>query len=48
MTESRPDLSAIVTANDIRGIAGEQLTKLMTLGLTEKEAEEQIVKGFLK
>ena len=29
-------------------IAGEQLTKLMTLGLTEKEAEEQIVKGFLK
>lgn len=29
-------------------IAGEQLVKLMTLGLTEKEAEEQIVKGFLK
>lgn len=29
-------------------IAGEQLTKLMTLGLTEKEAEEQIIKGFLK
>ena len=29
-------------------IAGEQLTKLMTLGLTEKEAEEQIVNGFLK
>lgn len=29
-------------------IAGEQLIKLMTLGLTEKEAEEQIVKGFLK
>jgi Fe-S cluster assembly scaffold protein SufB len=28
-------------------IAGEQLTKLMTLGLTEKEAEEQIIKGFL-
>lgn len=28
-------------------IAGEQLVKLMTLGLTEKEAEEQIVKGFL-
>ncbi len=28
-------------------IAGEQLTKLMTLGLTEKEAEELIVKGFL-
>ncbi len=29
-------------------IAGEQLMKLMTLGLTEKEAEEQIVGGFLK
>lgn len=29
-------------------IAGEQLTKLMTLGLTEEEAEEQIVNGFLK
>lgn len=29
-------------------IAGEQLTKLMTLGLTEKQAEEQIVSGFLK
>ena len=28
-------------------IAGEQLIKLMTLGLTEKEAEEQIIKGFL-
>ena len=28
-------------------IAGEQLVKLMTLGLTEKEAEEQIIKGFL-
>ena len=29
-------------------IAGEQLIKLMTIGLTEKEAEEQIVNGFLK
>ena len=29
-------------------IAGEQLIKLMTLGLTEAEAEEQIVSGFLK
>ena len=28
-------------------IAGEQLLKLMTLGLTEQEAEEQIIKGFL-
>lgn len=29
-------------------IAGEQLIKLMTLGLTEREAEEAIVNGFLK
>lgn len=29
-------------------IAGEQITKLMTLGLTEKEAEEAIINGFLK
>lgn len=29
-------------------IAGDQLIKLMTLGLSEKEAEEQIVNGFLK
>ena len=29
-------------------IAGEQLTKLMTLGLSEKDAEEKIIKGFLK
>ncbi len=29
-------------------IAGEQLIKLMTLGLTEKQAEEEIVNGFLK
>ena len=47
-----------ISANDIDAsliheaaigkIAGEQLTKLMTLGLTEKEAEEQIINGFLK
>ena len=29
-------------------IAGEQIIKLMTLGLTEAEAEEQIINGFLK
>ena len=29
-------------------IAGEQLTKLMTLGLSEKDAEDKIVNGFLK
>lgn len=29
-------------------IAGDQLIKLMTLGLSEQEAEEQIINGFLK
>ena len=29
-------------------IAGEQLVKLMTLGLTEEQAEEQIISGFLR
>ena len=29
-------------------IAGEQITKLMTLGLDEKQAEEEIINGFLK
>ena len=29
-------------------IAGEQLTKLMTLGLSKKEAEKEIINGFLK
>lgn len=47
-----------ITANDVEAnliheaaigkIAGEQLTKLMTLGLSEKEAEEQIINGFLR
>lgn len=42
-----PDASLIHEAA-IGKIAGEQLIKLMTLGLTEKEAEEEIVRGFLK
>ena len=29
-------------------IAGEQIIKLKTLGLTEEEAEEKIISGFLK
>ena len=39
--------ASLVHEAAIGKIAGEQLIKLMTLGLTEK-AEEQIVKGFLK
>lgn len=47
-----------ITANNVEAnliheaaigkIAGEQLVKLMTLGLSEKEAEEEIINGFLK
>ena len=47
-----------ITANNVEAnlvheaaigkIAGEQLIKLMTLGLTEKQAEEEIIKGFLR
>jgi len=40
--------AALVHEAAIGKIAGEQLTKLMTLGLTEQEAEEQIINGFLK
>ena len=40
--------ASLIHEATIGKIAGEQLTKLMTLGLTEKEAEEQIVNGFLK
>lgn len=47
-----------ITANNVEAnliheaaigkIAGEQLVKLMTLGLNEKEAEEEIINGFLR
>ena len=40
--------AALIHEAAIGKIAGEQLMKLMTLGLTEKEAEEQIISGFLK
>lgn len=40
--------SALIHEAAIGKIAGEQIIKLMTLGLTEAEAEEQIVNGFLK
>ncbi len=40
--------AALIHEAAIGKIAGEQLIKLMTLGLTEAEAEEQIVNGFLK
>ena len=47
LTANHIDASLIHEAA-IGKIAGEQLIKLMTLGLTEHEAEEQILSGFLK
>ncbi len=47
ITANHLDASLIHEAA-IGKIAGEQLIKLMTLGLTEEQAEEQIVNGFLK
>ena len=47
LTANHLDASLIHEAA-IGKIAGEQLIKLMTLGLTESEAEEQIINGFLK
>lgn len=40
--------AALVHEAAIGKIAGEQIIKLMTLGLTEQEAEEQIINGFLR
>lgn len=40
--------AALIHEAAIGKIAGDQLIKLMTLGLTEAEAEEQIINGFLK
>lgn len=42
-----PDASLVHEAT-IGKIAGEQLLKLLTLGLTESEAEKEILNGFLK
>ena len=40
--------AALIHEAAIGKIAGEQLTKLMTMGLTEKEAEDMIIRGFLQ
>lgn len=51
---STPEIDAVdvnaslVHEAAIGKIAGEQLTKLMSLGLTELEAEDMIIKGYLK
>uniref|UniRef100_UPI0032999D47 SufD family Fe-S cluster assembly protein n=1 Tax=Salmonella enterica TaxID=28901 RepID=UPI0032999D47 len=58
MDGARVDAIPKVAANHVQAsliheaaigkIAGEQLIKLMTLGLSEKQAEEQIINGFLR
>ncbi|MGI6071513.1 MAG: SufB/SufD family protein [Lachnospiraceae bacterium] len=58
MDNAKISASPDIVANDLDAsliheaaigkIAGEQLIKLMTLGMSEKEAEEQIIAGFLK
>ena len=47
ITANTPD-AALIHEAAIGKIAGEQIIKLMTLGLTEEEADAQIVNGFLK
>lgn len=47
VTANHPD-AALIHEAAIGKIAGDQIIKLMSLGLTEEEAEEQIVNGFLK
>ncbi len=47
LTANNPD-AALIHEAAIGKIAGEQIIKLMTLGLTEAEAEAQIINGFLK
>lgn len=58
MDNAKISASPQIVANDLDAsliheaaigrIAGDQLIKLMTLGLTEEEAEAQIIAGFLK
>ena len=40
--------AALIHEAAIGKIAGEQIVKLRTLGLTEEQAEEKIIEGFLK
>ena len=40
--------AALIHEAAIGKIAGEQILKLQTLGLSEEEAEQQIISGFLK
>lgn len=46
--DARNNLAEMSHEAVVGKIAGEQIQKLMTLGLTEKDAEEKIIEGFLK
>ena len=52
--DAAPELSAndgdaaLIHEAAIGKIAGEQILKLQTLGLTEQEAEARIIEGFLR
>ena len=47
ITDNNTD-AALIHEAAIGKIAGDQIIKLMTLGLTEAAGEAQIVNGFLK
>ena len=47
MVDAQHNEASLTHEAAIGKIAGEQLTKLMTLGLSEKEAEDVIIQGFL-
>ena len=47
ITANHPD-AQLIHESAIGRIAGDQILKLMTLGLTEEEAEEEILHGFLR
>lgn len=47
MIDAQNKDASLVHEAAIGKIAGDELTKLMTLGLTQKEAEEIIIEGFL-
>ena len=45
---AKSNLASLSHEASIGKIATDQIVKLMTLGLTEKQAEQKIIEGFLK
>ena len=46
--DAKSNLASLSHEAAIGKIASEQIVKLMTLGLTEKQAEDKIIECFLK